>query len=296
MASKRLIKNVSIAARQLSFSLDERSEEHKQYLLETIKDLERQIILLVAKLPDKTDKVAASIRIKQLSDIKKQISTLFRRSYRNWRNDLDTATAKAAKDIHENLTALNVPAGFTSRDRGLIQALQETNFDQYRNLGETFRRNIMQSLFQAVIGSRSRVDIAKTVSGLLVGVKDRRGRPMSSHAKTIAQDAVMNFARSYHTQKAEELDLTWFLYVGTTILDSRPFCVARAGKVFSSKDVEEWEGMTWAGKNPNLPVKVALGGYNCRHHLQPMSKTIAKVIMAEQAQEEKANKKKKKTK
>jgi len=85
------------------------------------------------------------------------------------------------------------------------------------------------------------------------------------YAGTYAQDALMNFYATVHHQKALDAGLEHFVYYGDVIHDSRQFCVARAGKVFSSEQVDAWDGHTWPGKKPGS-VWINQGGYRCRHH------------------------------
>ncbi len=71
--------------------------------------------------------------------------------------------------------------------------------------------------------------------------------------------------------KANELEIDRFLFSGGLILDSREFCKKRAGKIFTRKQVEAWQKLSWKGKIPDADVFMVLGGWNCRHILSPVS-------------------------
>ena len=74
--------------------------------------------------------------------------------------------------------------------------------------------------------------------------------------------------------KAEGIE-KW-LYLGGLVKDSRPFCVARAGKEFTTEEVLAWpaeEGYQWDGMiNPTDESNIFtnLGGWACRHILSPV--------------------------
>jgi hypothetical protein len=66
---------------------------------------------------------------------------------------------------------------------------------------------------------------------------------------------------------ADERGLTHFLYEGGLVKDSRPFCRAHAGGIYTRTDAKRFDGIYWKGKIPDLPFLVAVGGYNCMHSI-----------------------------
>lgn len=82
------------------------------------------------------------------------------------------------------------------------------------------------------------------------------------------------FERGLSIKKATDLDLKYFIYEGGLIKTSRPFCVEKAGKIFTMQDLKSWDN------GQKLPVIPYLGGYNCRHHINWISDELAKSLGA----------------
>ena len=92
----------------------------------------------------------------------------------------------------------------------------------------------------------------------------------------VTNDSVMTFNREYLNTVSEDLDIQYYVYSGTIIRDSRPFCVARAGRSYTKEEVQSWGKLgDWQGKIPGTNEKSIFtycGGYNCRHTIWPQSK------------------------
>jgi len=92
----------------------------------------------------------------------------------------------------------------------------------------------------------------------------------------VTNDSVMTFNREYLKTVSEDLDIQYYVYSGTIIRDSRPFCVARAGRSYTKEQVQSWGKLgSWQGKIPGTNEKTIFtycGGYNCRHSLWPQTK------------------------
>jgi len=64
-----------------------------------------------------------------------------------------------------------------------------------------------------------------------------------------------------------------YRYVGPDDSRNRDFCSERVDQVFNETEIRAWAGEDWAGKIPStdaLNIFVNLGGYNCRHTLEPV--------------------------
>ena len=86
----------------------------------------------------------------------------------------------------------------------------------------------------------------------------------------------MAFNAEYIQTVSEDLGVEYYLYAGTIIEDTRPFCSARTGRFFTTDQVKQWASLKgWqgrmAGTNANT-IFIYRGGYNCRHQLWPVSK------------------------
>jgi len=81
--------------------------------------------------------------------------------------------------------------------------------------------------------------------------------------------------RTLHTKKANDAGIDKFLYFGSLVKDSRDFCIARAGKIFTRTEIESWNNLRWTGKIEGSNVFVTLGGFRCRHHLVAVPSSIS---------------------
>jgi len=81
----------------------------------------------------------------------------------------------------------------------------------------------------------------------------------------------MGFDGQFAKFRADELGLTSYVYYGSIIRDSRDFCVENADRVFTEDEARELWQQEWQGKSGSDPF-LDRGGYNCRHHWQPVDK------------------------
>lgn len=102
------------------------------------------------------------------------------------------------------------------------------------------------------------------------------------HWNTAAFDLFQRYDRAVQVVYAEKLNLSHALYAGTVMERSRPFCVARAGKVFTFAEIEAWSNLSWSGKNEPYDPFLNCGGYQCRHHLSIISKGLYDVMKAKE--------------
>lgn len=125
------------------------------------------------------------------------------------------------------------------------------------------------------------------LSSLVKYLKQQLGNnaPQIRYAKQIASDALHIFVRQYQQRGADKLGLQHYLYAGTKIATTRPFCAMNIGKVFSKKEIEAFAAQDWEGKNPSTDSKTIFwlcGGYNCRHQLRPVSETTYNMLLSKQ--------------
>ena len=96
------------------------------------------------------------------------------------------------------------------------------------------------------------------------------GANLAVYSSQIVQDALMGFDGQFAKFRADELGLTSYVYYGSIIRDSRDFCVENADRVFTEDEARELWQQEWQGKSGSDPF-LDRGGYNCRHHWQPVS-------------------------
>jgi hypothetical protein len=95
------------------------------------------------------------------------------------------------------------------------------------------------------------------------------GNNLYSYSSQIVGDALMGFDGQFAKFRADELGLTSYVYYGSIIRDSRDFCVEHANKVFTEEEARQLWQNDWQGKSGSDPF-IDRGGYNCRHHWQPV--------------------------
>lgn len=74
-----------------------------------------------------------------------------------------------------------------------------------------------------------------------------------------------------------KLGLRFAIYQGGLIKTSRPFCEEKNGQCFLDEEIGKWVNEDFEGKpETGYQPFVDLGGYNCRHRLDWISKELAK--------------------
>lgn len=114
----------------------------------------------------------------------------------------------------------------------------------------------------------------------IAGDKENLGA-FQQHYRQYAYDVYVNVDRDESMLMAQEVDLTHFIYEGTLIDTSRPFCRKRAGKVFTIEEAKEWVNDDWIQRNLEKgyittydPV-TDMGLFSCRHIPRFISREVA---------------------
>jgi len=83
-------------------------------------------------------------------------------------------------------------------------------------------------------------------------------------AETHARTAINAYDQEYRDELANQSGLSHFLYAGNIQTNSRRFCIAHVGGVYSREQISQME-------NGQIePVSTFCGGYNCRHSWVPV--------------------------
>lgn len=217
----------------------------------------------------KTDKVTAKEAAKALGGLESAMEDaglsnyferakgLFRDTYEQVQEEFEGTTGRAAllgKFTRQNLDAL-------MDDRLKLASSYVTDY-----LGD-----VRAAVLDTVIGGRTvkPEEILATAEGRTL-----------NYLKTELNTSLMAYQRVTHLEKAKKAGITKFLYVGPLDDVTRPFCEERVNKVWSVEEVESWDNGT------DLPAAIYCGGYNCRHHLRPVSDELAEELQAEAEEEE----------
>ena len=132
--------------------------------------------------------------------------------------------------------------------------------------GAEVRNQVQDLVLQNVSAKSSFKDLKANLQTLVEGDPTTEGS-MQQYLRTYAYDTFSNVQRAVDLNIADTYQFNSFIYQGDVIATSRDFCIEKVGQVFTRDDLAEWEGQDWPGKNPDVPVEISLGGYNCRHTL-----------------------------
>jgi len=123
--------------------------------------------------------------------------------------------------------------------------------------------NIRSAVFREVIAG-----VAPDINTIVQSESGATANQIATELNT----NVAGFQRSITMSKAEELDITHFLYSGGLIETSREFCRERDGNIYTMEEIQRWDN------DQGLPADIYLGGYNCRHELLPIDKATAESL------------------
>jgi len=136
--------------------------------------------------------------------------------------------------------------------------------------------NNIRSQITAAISDNGKV--AEVINGLrdYIGGSDVNAPALTRYVKTQALTAYGTADASYVVAVGKNEGIDKWLYSGGLVKDSRAFCVARAGKVYTTAEVlkwpeeeKQWQGMI-VGTNASN-IFAYRGGWNCRHILSPVT-------------------------
>lgn len=115
----------------------------------------------------------------------------------------------------------------------------------------------------------------------------RAGSPLSVdyHYSRFARDIFQEFDRTTQLVYADELGLDHAIYSGTVKNNTRCFCLKRVNRVYTDEFMQTWNNQTWQGKKPGVDVRIALGGFSCRHILSWVTEGTAEAVVKRRKEE-----------
>ena len=289
-------------------------DKQQELLIKALQQLENKVVETALKLPNRNGilfdtRLAIEIR----PQLQKAIEDLYLTKVQTFINDYD----KIAANIVATYGKLPIPAEFkqiTEIDLQVIQQLKKISFSQFQNLGNEFVNTLANEVYQSTLTGRPVVEMVQTLKSKINGIyqqsdnkkaqelvnyiannpsgaevdtavsqlqtiygRDRLGDNLNRYATQIVQDSLMGFDGQFAKYRADELGLTSYIYYGSLVRDSREFCIENANKIFTEEEIrQKWENETWQGKAQGDPF-VVRGGYNCRHHFQPVNPDWGKI-------------------
>ena len=246
-----------------------RIDQNEKLLDDTIEKLDKKIARLIASLKVKSNGrlVSDAISLKRALQLRKDIAKAFGRYYDS--AQIATNYAPVGKELNAIFKEAGIKGAITKTDKDILKVLSSDSFAQVTAVGDQYAASISNKVYSAVLVGDSVDDLTEEVSQLLVGGTDKAGRPMASHAKTIATTGYREADSILLQKKGEDFDIEKWEYAGSLIKDSRPWCADHIGQILTMEEIQEWESRSWKGKKAGDPF-VTRGGWNCRHRWLPI--------------------------
>lgn len=171
---------------------------------------------------------------------------------------------------------------FTSRDLDTLAKVRKRDLDFLTSRDQDVINTTYDEVINAIYAKSDWRKLSDRLQSLHTDTVFANGKELNGllkkYARTYAFTAFAGFDRKVQNIKAAQYGLDHFFYSGSLIKDSRDFCSARVGRVFTRQEIEAWQSMSWKGKAAGRDIWTYLGGWNCRHILSPVTKEMAEDI------------------
>lgn len=251
--------------------LRDHQAKHVKMVEESIKKLQDDILASLNILKkDPNGKIRGlSVNLENSQKIHAQINKLFEKDYSKEMQKVISDFKNNEALIKSSFKTIGEAVKFTSVDDTMMKVLRDGNYQQYLSLGKTAQDKVTQQVYNSVIAGESQAQLASTIRASLLGsaAKSAVGVPLANYARLYARDMIMNYHNDVILTKGEALGMDHFKYVGTLMATSRDFCKRRVALTYTKDQIQSWK-YKWKGKSG--PAWTARGGFNCRHHWQPV--------------------------
>ncbi len=133
-------------------------------------------------------------------------------------------------------------------------------------------------------GKQSYDSLRTQLKDFILGTKEKNGR-LLSYVNQITSDSLNTYSAEYDKIITDVIQPQWFKYVGSIILDTRPFCQAVVDKKWVhkselgalSRGEVDGKKVSTQGFKPNTDkenILINRGGWNCRHKFVAVSEEI----------------------
>jgi len=267
MSSERRIRTVAERADRWLLN---RQAKHVAMVEKSIEKLQSSIINDIQLLATSNGRLEGiKVNLKQAQKIHKKVVQIFDGQFSRDMQAVVNDFKAVESLIESSYRYLGESVKFTSLDRATMDVLRDGYWRDYLAIGGQKQNAIIQSVYDQVISGGQFSGLVSTIEQQLLGtnVAGVVGRPLAQYARLYARDMIMNFHQEVNTKKAEDIGIKHFLYIGDIIATTRQFCRTRVGKYYTKNQIQSWT-YRWAGKSG--PAFTHRGGWNCRHHWQPI--------------------------
>jgi len=244
---------------------------HIARMTSAVDTLQNDIINLMAELNvNKGGKLgAARLNLKRLANVHKDVILAFEMDFNGAAKVVTDDFMRAQANIIAGYKDLDEAIKFSGADREMMNVLRDSSYKEYTLVGGQAQEKVVQSMYNSVLAGDTMADLTNEIRNTLTGVKAMNGRPLVNFARLYANDMIMNFHNDVNLTKGLSIGMDRFLYYGTIMSRSRDFCKRRVGQAYTKKQIDSWKG-NWKGKRGD--AWTFRGGWNCRHHWQPVRK------------------------
>lgn len=240
--------------------IDKLLASNEANIVKSIKKLEKKILnLYQSEYPQGK----AAFKLNQATKIHKNLIGLMETEYNVAMKAITDNYSKVIGAVQTEFAALDLPFGFTKVDNKLFSELQATVYNSFKQLGNKALNDLSQSLYDGVALGSDFGTLVSEMSAALVGLQTVTGVSLTTQAGRYAHDSLMNYYSTVQRRKAKEAKLDHYLYMGNIQFNTRPFCAARAGLVFTEFQIDSWNQLSWRGQS--CDVWTCRGGFRCRH-------------------------------
>ena len=155
----------------------------------------------------------------------------------------------------------------------------------YSILKDTGVTEFKQLMLKGVTAQIPIKDFIASIKENIVGGEEKYGS-LTRKLRMYTYDLYQQYDSAYNVKLAQEFGLTWFVYQGGLVEDTRDFCREHNNHVYSIAESEGWK--TWTPRDavnitefkqkdldkvpsyldyPGYDPLIDRGGYNCRHQL-----------------------------
>ncbi len=191
-------------------------------------------------------------------------------------------TPKQIKAADEGIKAISYSIGIDVKGKivpdGYLARLKAS---------DTVKAKIKDYALNSIVGGLPVTDFTRGLEKLVNGSEDKDG-VLASHFRTYAYDSFNQTHEAANKTYSESLGMDeYFVYEGSVIATTRPFCAKKAGKVFTKKQAETWKNDSDLVNKDTKSSYVwwrDRGRYNCRHQIRYVPKAWAEAIAKRQNQ------------
>jgi hypothetical protein len=273
MAKKVTEKTLRAVVEEQDAFLIAKQKAHVKMVEDSVATLQRKIINQMSKLSSTKDGELLGLRanLKQSQKVHARILQLYESEFNAKTLSMMTEFDEVLGVVQKGYKTLGDSVRFTSVDRNAMKVLRDGMYRDYLAISDSSRQKVVQAMYDQILGAGETANLVYQIESALMGseVAVGTGRSLASLSRLYARDMVMNFHQEVQLYKAEEVGIKHFLYIGDIMATTREFCRRRVGRTYTKKQIEGWT-FKWAGKSG--PAMTHRGGYNCRHHWQPVRK------------------------